>query len=183
MSGTHFALPTDPLALVGPWVALLSLCALVIALAWWRSSANSVKAFAGLAMGGVLLCAGLLGWHQQQLGVELGPDGLILHGMVRTEVERSQVYAKRAKIIDLDKQPSFEIQRALDTGLGWRQGSGWAVLRNGMVVYALVGEGREWVMLPTAEHYYVALAVEDTGAFTQALQAWGDDVAQTKDSV
>lgn len=172
MLGTSYELSSETSALVGPWLALLLLFALLLVLAWRLSVQPRTKILALTALCAVLGAAWLFGQQVRGLGVELAPSALVLHGTVRTEIDKSLVYADRARVVDLDAQPSFEIMRALDTGLGGGQGSGWAVLRNGMVVFALVGSGRRWVLIPTQDHYYLAVSVQETDALVRDLKAW-----------
>lgn len=172
VQATRFALQTDWISLASPWLVLFALTALVLLLLRQLGGSGRSKTLAGVA---ILLLGGtaaLTVHEQKSLGVELGEDALVLHGLVRASVEKSQVLGHRARVVDLDRQPSFEISRPLGASLGWGQHSGWALLRNGMVVYALVGSGRRWLMVPTQDHYYLALAVEDLAGLQAGLSAW-----------
>lgn len=179
VQATRFALQTDGLSLVGPWLALLALVGMLFILLRQLGGTGRMKMLASAAIVLVAAAAGLTVLERRDLGVELRADELVVDGLVRARLDRSQVLGHRARIIDLDRQPSFEISRPLGAGLGWGQQSGWALLRNGMVVYALVGSGRRWLMVPTQDQFYLALAVQDLDGLKAHLESWSLATAPT----
>lgn len=172
MFATRFVVPIDGMSLLGPWLVLFALFALLLLLVYTVSSQNRTRRWASVALGMVGLAVVLQYAQAQSLAVELTDEALVLHGQVQARIERSQVLANRVKVIDVERQPSFTISRPLNAQLGRMQNSGWAVLSNGMVVYALVGEGKKWLMVPTPDHYYLAISVRDLEGFERALQRW-----------
>lgn len=172
VQATRFALQTDGLSLVGPWLALVALVGMLLLLLRQLGCSSATKMQASVAIFLVAGAAGLTMVQQGELGVELRSDELVIDGLVRARLDKSQVLGHRARIVDLDRQPSFEISRPVSVGLGWGQQSGWALLRNGMVVYALVGSGRRWLMVPTQDHFYLALAVQDLDGLKEQFGSW-----------
>lgn len=161
-----------------PWLLLLALGASLLSLPFFvRPTHRPIRILSALALLCVLLGGGVQVLHPLTMGVELDEKVLRLRGAAVAEVDRSRVHGDRAQLIDLDRQPSFEIATSLD-GLeqrGYR--SGWMLLRNGMVVLALVGSGRQWVVIPTSDHFYIAVDAQHPQDFQSALLSWSEDAS------
>lgn len=169
----RFALQLDLLELAGPALALLAFGGLLLVLARSLCARAFTKGLATLAIVGVLAAAGLELWQARQMGVEFDDDALILKGQVQARIEREQLLVQRLRVVDVEEQPSFKIARSLNAGFAPGFSSGWALLSNGMVVFALVGSGPKWIFVPTRDDYYLALGVQDLDGLKAKLEQWG----------
>lgn len=172
MPNHRFALQLDLLELAGPMLALLALGGLLLVLARRLCVRPLTQALTTAAILGVVVAAGLELWQARELGVEFEEDALVLKGQVQARIQRDQILAKGLRLVDVEERPSFKIARPLNAGFTPGYDSGWALLSNGMVVFALVGSGPEWVLVPTRDDYYLALCVEDLDGLKAKLQEW-----------